>query len=231
MFGLAGECQLFVGECSQLDITALAARARQLVSRIPPPEGPLERTLLRGLLLEIALHAGELLHNRLHGRGAGDECRFVAATLCERRWRDCERPATELFLEWAQDCVAALERSHDVVRAHRLSEFINTHYALSLNVAEVARELECDPDRLRRLCKEGFGVSIREYHRRTRVMTALRMVKTTPLKIEAIALMVGYRSKKNFYRAVRSVTGLTPTQFRSSSLVLAADPTYPLRER
>ena len=33
-------------------------------------------------------------------------------------------------------------------------------------------------------------------------------------KVEALALSVGYRSAKNFYRAFRQLTGMTPTGFR-----------------
>src|SRR5438045_202695 len=40
-----------------------------------------------------------------------------------------------------------------------------------------------------------------------------RIVGTTE-KIEPIALEVGYRSKKNFYRAFRALTGLTPSTCR-----------------
>src|SRR5438034_10710996 len=33
-------------------------------------------------------------------------------------------------------------------------------------------------------------------------------------KVEAVALSVGYRATKNFYRAFRQLTGTTPTGFR-----------------
>ena len=46
-----------------------------------------------------------------------------------------------------------------------------------------------------------------------RLIEALPQVPTE--KIDAIALKVGYRSKKNFYRAFQTVTGLTPTAFRA----------------
>jgi AraC-like DNA-binding protein len=48
-----------------------------------------------------------------------------------------------------------------------------------------------------------------------RLIEAMPHVSTE--KIEAIALKVGYKSKKNFYRAFQDVTGLTPTAFRNLS--------------
>jgi methylphosphotriester-DNA--protein-cysteine methyltransferase len=60
-----------------------------------------------------------------------------------------------------------------------------------------------------------FGLSIRAYHRILRVLAALEQVRTA--KVDAVALEVGYRSKKNLYRALYQVTGLTPTGFRKLS--------------
>jgi hypothetical protein len=37
-------------------------------------------------------------------------------------------------------------------------------------------------------------------------------------KVEAIALELGYRSRKNFYLAFKRATGLTPTAFRELPL-------------
>lgn len=35
-------------------------------------------------------------------------------------------------------------------------------------------------------------------------------------KIEAVSLMVGYRSKKNFYRHFKAAVGMTPLTYKSS---------------
>jgi methylphosphotriester-DNA--protein-cysteine methyltransferase len=42
------------------------------------------------------------------------------------------------------------------------------------------------------------------------------------MKIEAAAPAVGYKSKKDFYRAVRLHTGLTPGQLRRQRMSTAA---------
>jgi methylphosphotriester-DNA--protein-cysteine methyltransferase len=48
------------------------------------------------------------------------------------------------------------------------------------------------------------------------------LVRVRQEKIEVVALGVGYRSTKNFYRAFRELTGLTPTGFRGLSAERAA---------
>jgi AraC-like DNA-binding protein len=46
------------------------------------------------------------------------------------------------------------------------------------------------------------------------MVTRVRMERIGSEKVDAIALDVGYRSKKNFYRIFKSLTGLTPSAFR-----------------
>jgi transcriptional regulator GlxA family with amidase domain len=43
---------------------------------------------------------------------------------------------------------------------------------------------------------------------------ALRQLRETDLKVEAVAIDVGYRSKKDFYRIVRVRLGCTPGELR-----------------
>jgi AraC-like DNA-binding protein len=57
------------------------------------------------------------------------------------------------------------------------------------------------------------GMALKTYIRHVRVTRGLRLI-AQGMKIEAAALMVGYRSKKDFYRAVRVETGVTPGSLR-----------------
>jgi transcriptional regulator GlxA family with amidase domain len=55
-------------------------------------------------------------------------------------------------------------------------------------------------------------VSPHEYQTRIRLTAAARLLPTE--KVEYVALAVGFRSKKNFYRAFRLAMGLSPSEFR-----------------
>ena len=48
-------------------------------------------------------------------------------------------------------------------------------------------------------------------------------------KIEAISLLVGYRSKKNFYRHFKEQLGVTPTAYRSAAVGVMLPPRATLR--
>jgi hypothetical protein len=68
--------------------------------------------------------------------------------------------------------------------------------------------------RPRHLFKREFGISLREYRTRARVLNAAKLVADSDVKIEAIAAVAGFRSKRNFYKAFRQVMGGTPSEFR-----------------
>jgi len=97
--------------------------------------------------------------------------------------------------------------------ATRAARVIREHYQRPLSVTALARRFHVTPPQLRRAFQREFGMSLREYQRTMRLVEALPQVATG--KIDAIALKVGYKSKKNFYRAFQHVAGLTPTAFRN----------------
>ena len=60
-------------------------------------------------------------------------------------------------------------------------------------------------------------MSMRDFHTRCRVAEAIRIFAAGENKTAAVARSVGYRSEKNFYRALRDVTGKKPKDLKSRS--------------
>jgi AraC-like DNA-binding protein len=77
--------------------------------------------------------------------------------------------------------------------------------------------------RLNRAFIREHGYAVPEYQRRVRLLNALEKINEGRVKIEAVALGVGYHSKKNFYRTFQRLTGLTPTRFRHLSRTARID--------
>jgi YesN/AraC family two-component response regulator len=59
------------------------------------------------------------------------------------------------------------------------------------------------------------GSTARQYLTRIRLQHAAELVRDG-VKIEAVALIVGYRSKKNFYRQFKRHYGMTPMRYRAT---------------
>lgn len=72
-----------------------------------------------------------------------------------------------------------------------------------------------------RYFREQTGQSFRSYVRRVRVSRAERLLIESELPIAAVADESGFASVKTFNRVFRSVTGCSPSEYRSTSIVLS----------
>jgi AraC-like DNA-binding protein len=100
-------------------------------------------------------------------------------------------------------------RSREVVC--RTKEYVRGHYDQRLTLHLTAERLGVSAVELNRAFVEVLGMSFRRYVTLLRVRRGLRAV-STGMKAEVAALLAGYKSKKDFYRAVRLTTGLTPRE-------------------
>ena len=64
------------------------------------------------------------------------------------------------------------------------------------------------------------GITFRDYLRAVRVEKAKELLREGFLKIQDIALMVGYQDAPHFNRAFKEVTGLSPSLYRKQNMVL-----------
>ena len=161
------------------------------LTRSPRPRTRVEEVLLAGLLLEGAVRASR-------GTPAGPT---AAAS------------ALELFFP-ADRVTRAIEERDKTIRAARL---IAENYRDGCNVRALARTVASNTTTLRRLFRERFGMTIREYLGRVRICEAVQRFAAGSECVVAVARAVGYRSEKNFYRAVETFTGLTPAALRDAN--------------
>ena len=100
---------------------------------------------------------------------------------------------------------------HALVR--RTLDLIRTEYAESLTLRTLAAKLEARPAHLGTMFRQQFGMTARDCLTRVRLEHAAELIRAG-VKIEAVALFVGYRSKKNFYRRFKRHYATTPLQYR-----------------
>jgi AraC-like DNA-binding protein len=186
----------------------------QFVGSLPDPNHPIERLLLNGLLLMCALRCGVALHAGLH-RVGGRQCEFKPALLVERAWGGEGRDGRESFARWVRMFYGELSRTHPPSSAHQAAAVVRDRFSETWRVDILARRLRTTSARLRDEFRQEYGMSIHDYQRVVRTMRALDRV--VDQKVEAVAYAVGYRSKKNFYRAFSTVTGLTVHSYRRLS--------------
>lgn len=82
--------------------------------------------------------------------------------------------------------------------------------------AELARRSGYSPSHLAALFRRVTGSSPGDWLRRRRIARACELLADTDDHSAAIAALVGYGSRAQFYRAFRAVTGVTPSQYRQA---------------
>jgi two-component system, response regulator YesN len=111
---------------------------------------------------------------------------------------------------------SAARRSVSAADAHtvqRVVDFIEKGYADRMTLESISAALRGEPQRLGRLFEKSRGMSVHEYVTQVRLDHAARLVSSS-VKVEAVAMSVGYRSKKNFYRQFIRRFGVTPEKYR-----------------
>ena len=103
----------------------------------------------------------------------------------------------------------------------RMIEEIERDYAQPITLRTISATIGRQPAYLGRVFQHEVGSSVRDYLTRVRLEHAAVLVHDG-VKIEAVALSVGYRSKKNFYQRFKGYYGTTPVQYRTGSVATPA---------
>jgi AraC-like DNA-binding protein len=103
-------------------------------------------------------------------------------------------------------------------RLSRVLDRIETDYSQPLRLAELSVIAGTSKSQLQRDFKLLFRISIREFIQRTRIERALELLGTD-LEIAFIACDCGYTDQSAFSRSFKSVTGVSPQDYKRRILV------------
>jgi AraC family transcriptional regulator len=99
------------------------------------------------------------------------------------------------------------------------TDFLNTHYAQSLALDDLAKAACLSKHHLLRVFTRVHGATPFVYLQRKRVAAALRLLQTARLTVSEVALSVGFPDRTTLLRHIRSSTGFRPVQIRTRSFV------------
>jgi len=100
---------------------------------------------------------------------------------------------------------AALDRSR---------AYIEGHYAEDFDIEALARVACVTPSYLSRLYKKHLGTSPMRYRNAVRVEKAKHLLLVKSASVAEIAYVLGFEDPKYFSGLFKTITGLTPSQFR-----------------
>jgi AraC-like DNA-binding protein len=208
---VARDLQCLAGEVVWDDVREWPASLVNAVDRLPVASTPIESLLLRGLLWESAVRIGSTLHRQAH-RNLNIRCSLDEGQLLVDGFTGSGPDIRRGFAGWVSSFCQRLQHVHPPSKSRRVAAAIRRNFQQPLNMAGLARSVRMTTSGLRRAFRAEFGRTPRNYQAAVRLLSAIEQVGST--KIEGVALDVGYRSTKNFYRMFSSLTGLTPTEFR-----------------
>jgi AraC family transcriptional regulator len=93
-------------------------------------------------------------------------------------------------------------------------EFVETHFAEDVSLAEVAAAAGVHPSHLSRVFRRVMGCSVADYVRCRRIDFACSELARSNQPLAQIAHTAGFTDQSHLTRCVRQHTGLTPAVFR-----------------
>jgi AraC-like DNA-binding protein len=163
------------------------------------------------MLLEVAVRAGATLHGRLHATNP-ELCSLPSDRLLDELTRGPVESTIHSFGVWQQAYLSALNRTHPPTLGSSIGVLVRRDFKRKWSLATLAHHFRTSPSQIRKSFGRKFGRSVHDYQQLARIVAALDDVRSS--KIDALALSVGYHSKKNFYRAFRQLIGRTPIEYR-----------------
>ncbi len=94
-------------------------------------------------------------------------------------------------------------------------EYVEKHYASPLSLQEVADELSISSSYLSKLFVDKLKMRFTHFVNLYRIKISQQYLKSTDKTIEEIASLVGYNDYKYYSQVFKSISGMTPMQFKS----------------
>jgi len=94
-------------------------------------------------------------------------------------------------------------------------QFIHNHYAENLSLGQVATAMNTSFFYFCKLFRKATGTTFTEFLSRTRIEKAKNLLLNRNLRISEIAYEVGFQSLTHFNRTFKTITGESPTAYRS----------------
>jgi AraC-like DNA-binding protein len=124
------------------------------------------------------------------------------------------------YKEWLRDLVRPvlmIISNHSETRDPMISfvlDYLDKHYGEDINLNLVADKLNLTPGYLSSIFKEKTNINFSEYLNNLRIERAKELLMNLELRIQDIALQVGYQNANSFIRMFKRSAGITPGEYR-----------------
>lgn len=102
------------------------------------------------------------------------------------------------------------------MKMQKAIEYIRANYSTDLNMAVVSNHISMNYSLFSFTFKQYTGTNFVNYLKNIRVGEAKKLLTETDMKVNEISNAVGYDHEKHFMKTFKSITGLTPSQYRNN---------------
>ena len=218
LFRVVAQMQSFAGEFAfHLDESDARRLALGLATRLPHPPDREHNVFLATLLLSAASRISRSMHETVRAPHVCD---------CDRLSDENVRPfldwqandARAVFAQWASHYFHAFGASHPPQRAERVARLLRASPQQAWTLAALAKAVHTSATGLRAAFFQAYGVTPHVYMHTVRIARAIVLLADDETA-SATAQAVGYRSRKDFYRVFRQITGVDPSTFAAIGLL------------
>jgi AraC-like DNA-binding protein len=217
---VVAQTQFLAGRLAVADRDESAESLDAFAASLPVCIGPLEAAMLRKIVMDVAYKGGRAIHQRLHTDKPAT-CPFSPAGLLDPFWYGDPADVRHQFDQWRLGFFLEFNRTHPPTLASSIGRLVKREFRKPWRLRSLARRFHTTPTTIRRSFTREFGFSVGEYRTRARLVAALGAIPRE--KVEAVALLVGYKSKKSFYQAFSRLVGITPGEFKKLPAERALD--------
>lgn len=94
-------------------------------------------------------------------------------------------------------------------------EYIHEEYTINPTLSQIAEVANTSPEHLVREFRKKFNTTIGMYVRQIKIKKACEFLSLTNKEISSIAFELGFSDQSHFTKVFKSITGVTPFQYRS----------------
>ena len=109
------------------------------------------------------------------------------------------------------------EKNKNNTQMKEAVDYIYENYDKDLNMAMVSNHISMNYSCFSQTFKEYTGMNFVNYIKEVRINKAKELLQDTNKKVAEIGYEVGYENEKHFMKVFKSVTGISPTEYRKNS--------------
>lgn len=134
----------------------------------------------------------------------------------EGRYLEAEEKAVVEEKKYQKSALTPEQAQRIVSRMEAAMQTEGLFLDANLSLQKLAKHISVSPNHISQTLNEKLGQTFFDYVNQWRVNAAIPMVLAGEMSILDVALEVGFNAKSSFYKAFKAVTGMTPTQYRST---------------